>query len=127
MPAALMYTGLGFFGTMFAPFLASKIMVPFLLSPRRPYANVLGIIRDPWAPPSAGVRGVTSVVLMTGVIVVMVVMLAVTVLVSVVLWKIVAPRVASALAERLREDEDTKKWIASLQAQVPGEQNKQPQ
>lgn len=30
MPAALMYTGLGFFGTMFAPFLASKIMVPFL-------------------------------------------------------------------------------------------------
>lgn len=65
MPAALMYTGLGFFGTMFAPFLASKIMVPFLLSPRRPYANVLGIIRDPWVPPSAGVRGVTSVVLMT--------------------------------------------------------------
>jgi Flp pilus assembly protein CpaB len=64
---------------------------------------------------------------MKGVIVVMVVMLAVTVLVSVVLWKIVAPRVASALAERLREDEDTKKWIASLQAQVPGEQNKQPQ
>lgn len=65
MPASLMYTGLGFFGTMFAPFLASKVTVPFLLSPRRPYANVLGIIRDPWVPPSAGLRGVTTVVLMT--------------------------------------------------------------
>ena len=55
------------------------------------------------------------------------VMLIVTVLVFVLLWKMVAPRVASALAERLREDEDTKKWIASLQAQMPGEQNRPPQ
>jgi hypothetical protein len=65
MPAALMYTGVGFFGTMFAPFLASKIVVPFLLSPRRPYAGVLGVVHDPWVPPSAGLRGVMSVVLMT--------------------------------------------------------------
>ena len=59
---------------------------------------------------------------MKGVIIVVLVMLATTVLVSVLLWRTVAPLVASTLAERLREDEDTKKWIASLQAQVPGEQ-----
>lgn len=65
MPAALMYTGVGFFGTMFAPFITSKVVTPFLISPRRPYAGILGVIRDPWAPPSAGLRGTLSVVLMT--------------------------------------------------------------
>lgn len=58
---------------------------------------------------------------MRGSIAIALILLAVTVLVTIVLWRLAAPRIASTLAERLREDEDTKKWIASLQAQMPKE------
>ena len=41
-----------FFGSLFAQFLAEVVFLPMLWSPRRIYADMLGINKTPWEPPS---------------------------------------------------------------------------